>query len=51
MKKYIVIASSITLKGRALRKGKKISLDSKTAEKLLKLKAIEEVKKEAKAKK
>ena len=51
MKKYEVIVSSVTIGSKSLRKGKTVALDDKTAERLLKLKAIKlVVKKGAKAK-
>ena len=54
MKEYVVIADSVTFKGKVLKKGQKIVLDNETAKPLIKAKAIEPVegvKAEAPAKK
>ena len=39
--KYVIIADSVTLKGKIIRKGKRINLDEKEAKKLIEIKAIE----------
>ena len=43
MKKVKVIVDSLTLHGKALKKGKEISLENKEAETLIKSGAVEEV--------
>lgn len=44
MKKYVVKVSSLTYKGKALKKGKEINLDDTAAKPLLDAKSIELVK-------
>ena len=48
MKKVVVKVDSLTLHGKALKKGKEISLENKEAETLIKSGAVEEVKVETK---